>query len=164
MVREKIIKLYTFEELSDKAKERARDWYREGALDHEWWDATYEDAERAGLKIEEFDLDRNKHVKGSLIVDPIKSIEAILKDHGKDCATYKMAKEFQKGYYLLDKNDPDYEEDLEKFTEEYTEALCEEYAQLLQDECDYLLSDESVDNMIIANGYEFDENGKRTVA
>jgi hypothetical protein len=75
-----------------------------------------------------------------------------------------MAKEFQKGYYLLDKNDPDYEEDLEKFTEEYTEALCEEYAQLLQDECDYLLSDESVDDMIIANEYEFDENGKRTVA
>jgi hypothetical protein len=28
-------KVFKFEELSDKAKEKARDWYREGVLDHE---------------------------------------------------------------------------------------------------------------------------------
>lgn len=35
-------KVYTFSELSDKAKEKARDWYRDGALDHDWWDGVYE--------------------------------------------------------------------------------------------------------------------------
>lgn len=34
----------TFDELDDKAKERARDSWREGALQHEWWEYTYEDA------------------------------------------------------------------------------------------------------------------------
>lgn len=38
--------VYYFDELSDKAKGKARDWYREGALDHEWWDSTYEDAKQ----------------------------------------------------------------------------------------------------------------------
>jgi hypothetical protein len=36
--------VFHFDELSDKAKEKARDWYREGALDHDWWDSVYEDA------------------------------------------------------------------------------------------------------------------------
>lgn len=29
-----------FNDLDDRAKERARDWYRRGALDYEWWDST----------------------------------------------------------------------------------------------------------------------------
>jgi hypothetical protein len=35
--------IYTFDELSDKAKARARDWWREGGLDYDWWDSTYDD-------------------------------------------------------------------------------------------------------------------------
>ena len=49
---------YKFEELSPKAKEKARDWFREGALDYDWWDSTYEDAASIGLKITGFDLGR----------------------------------------------------------------------------------------------------------
>ena len=36
--------VFTFSELSDRAKEKARNWYREGALDYDWWDSIYEDA------------------------------------------------------------------------------------------------------------------------
>lgn len=36
--------IYQFDELEDRAKERARDWYRQGALDYDWWDAVYDDA------------------------------------------------------------------------------------------------------------------------
>lgn len=43
MSREVTVTLYEYEELSDKAKEKARDWFREGALDYEWWDAVYDD-------------------------------------------------------------------------------------------------------------------------
>lgn len=35
--------VFTFDELSDAAKERAREWYREGNLDYDWWDCTYDD-------------------------------------------------------------------------------------------------------------------------
>lgn len=38
--------LYQFDELSDAAKEKAREWYRSVALDHCWWDSVYEDALR----------------------------------------------------------------------------------------------------------------------
>lgn len=36
------IPTYKFEELSDRAKESARQWYRETALDYEWYDSTFE--------------------------------------------------------------------------------------------------------------------------
>lgn len=37
------IEAYAFEELGDKAKEKARQWWREGGLDYEWWDCLYGD-------------------------------------------------------------------------------------------------------------------------
>lgn len=41
-------KVYQYEELSDKAKEKARDWFRQDYPDYDWWDSTYDDiAERA---------------------------------------------------------------------------------------------------------------------
>jgi len=42
---ERTIKLYQFDELDDRAKERARDWYRgeDCGLSYDWWDSTYED-------------------------------------------------------------------------------------------------------------------------
>lgn len=36
--------VYTFSELSESAKEKARAWYREGAFDCDWWDSVYMDA------------------------------------------------------------------------------------------------------------------------
>lgn len=37
--------VYRLDELSDTAKAKARDWYREGALDHDWYEFVYEDFE-----------------------------------------------------------------------------------------------------------------------
>lgn len=36
------ITLYQFDELNDKAKEKARNYYCENWMSHEWWDSTYE--------------------------------------------------------------------------------------------------------------------------
>lgn len=36
--------LYKFDELSDDAKEKARDWYREAGAGDQWWDCVYEQA------------------------------------------------------------------------------------------------------------------------
>lgn len=35
----KEVKVYQFDELSDDAKEKAREWYRDGGFDYEWWDS-----------------------------------------------------------------------------------------------------------------------------
>jgi hypothetical protein len=47
----KTIQLFEFDELSDAAKEKAREWYREGNLDYKWWDSTFDDAKAAGKYI-----------------------------------------------------------------------------------------------------------------
>lgn len=64
------VSIYTFEELSDKAKVRAREWYREGALDYDWWDGIYDDASRIFAIL---GIDSQKPVKlmnGSTRYDP----------------------------------------------------------------------------------------------
>ena len=39
------VPVYKFEELSDEAKETARNWWREDGLSYDWWDFTYCDFE-----------------------------------------------------------------------------------------------------------------------
>ena len=52
---------YTFDELSDAAKEKAREWYRNGQLDYDWWDSVYEQADTAAKHLG-IDIDRKgKH-------------------------------------------------------------------------------------------------------
>ena len=47
-MRIKETKVYQYEELSDKAKEKAREWFARDYPDYDWWDCTYDDiAERA---------------------------------------------------------------------------------------------------------------------
>lgn len=41
-------KVYKYEELNEKAKEKARDWYRAGNFEWEWWDFVEEDLKEIG--------------------------------------------------------------------------------------------------------------------
>lgn len=65
------IQTFKFDELGDSAKECAREWYREGAFDHDWWEYVYDDAARMGAIL---GIDtRQKRVKlmnGSTRTDP----------------------------------------------------------------------------------------------
>lgn len=55
-MRTQTIAIYQFSELSESAKETARQWYRENALDFEWWDCLVEDwknlADLIGIEID----------------------------------------------------------------------------------------------------------------
>lgn len=44
MSEERTVTVFQFSELSDQAKEKARSWYRDGALYDDWWDSVYDDA------------------------------------------------------------------------------------------------------------------------
>jgi hypothetical protein len=57
MPEERTVLVYKFDELSDKAKEKARDWYRSGQLEYDWWDSVYEMADTAA-KCLGIDIDR----------------------------------------------------------------------------------------------------------
>ena len=166
------VKIYRFDELSDGAKEKARDWWREGLGCDEWWDSVYEDAERVHLKITGFDLDRHE-ITGRFTADAEQVADEILKDCGEACETYKTASTFlQERNNLVDcwGRDADGEfndeagldnalDDLEK---EFQQSLLEDYRLTLGKEWEYINSEEQVDEAIKCNEYEFYENGERT--
>lgn len=58
-MRIKETKVYKYEELSDKAKERAREWFSRDYPDYDWWDFLYEDVDTIATSLG-FDLDVNK--------------------------------------------------------------------------------------------------------
>lgn len=162
--------IYKFEELTGRAKERARDWYRQGALDYEWWESVYEDASNVGLKITGFDISRGADAEGKFTSNAVDVASSIVKDHGDKTETYKDARDFlkdwekkEKAYYAADEDNEDFEgsEEAEELEKEFLNTLLQDYAQILQKEYEYLMSDEQVDEMITANDYEFDVDGRR---
>ncbi len=157
MPKQKITTVYQFDELSDKAKECAREWYRNGALDYEWWEIRI-DAAQVGLKITTFDLGRAQSIDGELTMSAMESISNIITTHGEDCNTHKLASRYYPQFLALDIED---EETAQALEEEYTRELKEEYWRILNEELEYQLSDECVDESILANEYEFLENGQR---
>lgn len=42
MPRNKVTEVFKYEELSDSAKQKAREWYTRDYPDHDWWDSCYE--------------------------------------------------------------------------------------------------------------------------
>jgi len=165
MPKNRTIKVYQFDELSERAKERAREWWLSGGLDWEWWDGVYEDAKTIGLKITGFDIDRGNYCEGELTTSPLESITKILAEHGKDCDTHKLALLYKPQFEALREKELNTEEDLsgeqDELMEEYTYALREEYLSMLRKEYEYLTSAEYVDETILANEYEFLEDGTR---
>lgn len=166
MPKEKTIKTYQYAELSDTAKERARDWFLEG--DFDWHIQVYEDAEQVGLKITAFDIDRGNMIKGGFKNDARHTIEAVLGNHGETCETYKTASRYKKELDALawtqEKEDsPEgWDEDAyNEKAEEFLSAILEDYLVLLRHEYEYRMSEEYVAEMMEANEYEFDENGRR---
>ena len=181
MSRQIVKTIYQYDELNESAKERALGWYAQCVFYHEWWDCIYDDAQRIGLKIEEFDLNRNRHAKGYLINRMEDVCRAITKAHGKICGTHKLATQYleliqglkeriEADMSNLDESDESYEDDvyaleseqedeLAELKDEFEEALLEEYSVMLQKEAEYMQSREYLEEGIWANEYEFDEHG-----
>jgi hypothetical protein len=175
MPKQIITTVYTFDELSDDAKETAgtngsvthpgkspkdvaREWYRDGALDYDWWDFTYEDAASVGLKITAFDYRR---VEGEFLWPAADVANAILKNHGKDCETFTSAANFLAECATIQHDEEEGGNRLTDAEAEFLRDLCEDYRIMLDKEYEYLLSNECVDDAILANEYTFTINGKR---
>jgi hypothetical protein len=165
--------LYQFAELSEDAKQKAIEKLSDINVDYDWWSSTYEDAERIGLKLTGFDLDRNRHCKGLFIDSALECSNKITKDHGETCETYKTASQFITDYDKLvekysdgvhkDKvtweNETDFDNEADDLENDFLNSILEDYAIILQNECDYLQSEEAIIETIEANEYWFDEKG-----
>jgi hypothetical protein len=158
--------LYTFDELSDQAKEKARDWYRQGIGEgYDWWEDVYENAATIGLKIAGFDLGRAREIDGEFTDSAQTVVDNIKANHGEHCETYKTAAGYDGSFTqmsdpaMLEDDEEPYEIDDEDAIDDFRKALLEDYLIMLDHEWDYLNSDEAVDEGITANEYEFTEDG-----
>lgn len=167
------INLYSFDELNEKAKEKAISNLSDINVSHDWWDCTYMDAENIGLKITSFDLDRNRGAKGKFLTSGCEVAEKIMSEHGETCETFKTAEQFLSDWANLvikysdgitcDKvaegNEYDFDNEANDLEEEFLNSLLEDYSIILQKESEYLQSEAAIIETIEANGYTFEEDG-----
>lgn len=163
-------KVYKFNELTPEGQQNAIEKLYDINVDHNWWEFTYEDAANIGLKITEFDLDRNRSAKGEFTIAANEVAANIFRDHGQDCETYKTAKSYMEVWQpvfdaYMDENSEKYESresenELQDIEDDFLKSLLEDYSILLQKECDYRTSKEAIIETINANEYEFLANGK----
>jgi len=168
----KTINLYEFDELSDKAKEKAINSLLDINVSHEWWEWTYEDAKNIGLIITSFDID--SYCKGNLEVSLSECCDLIFKNHPELCDTYTDAMDYEKRWGELVKkysdgvntdevaegNEYDFDNEANELESEFTRALLEDYRIILRKEYEYLTSNQAIIETIKANEYTFTENGK----
>ena len=162
--------VFTFDELGDKAKEKARDWFREGDsfIFDDAWEQVKDDAEAIGLKITALD-DRHGN-EGSFIDGAIDCAQAIAENHGPDCETLKTAASFLLSMDSLNIEYPedaegerisDYEDEKEELEKDFLQSILEDYRIMYDKEIEYRQSNEIVDANITANDYTFTADGKR---
>lgn len=154
------ITVYKFDELSDDAKEKAREWYREVSYDDMSfeWDWLNGDAKSIGLNLLEWAYDRC--LKLELDLDFSQVLTKILSDHGECCETWKTAKRYKDEYDKLTEEQILNGED-EELREEFTKDIAEDYRILADRQHEYIQSDEYIDEAIRANEYDFTEGGER---
>lgn len=144
--------VFTFDELSDKAKEKVREWWLKGFDSSDAFDDIKNDAQVIGLNIKW--LDDHGSNKGFFVSGATDCAQAIIENHGPDCETYKTAKQFIDGSKA-----PNNDEDAN--AEDFLQALLEDYRIMFNREVEYQQSDEVVDENIRVNDYTFTADGKR---
>jgi len=193
-------KLFSFNELSEEAKENAIENQRnnEHYLDYEWWDFVYEDFHQK-IKDRGFDI-TNIYFRGfwsqgdgamfeydgldsKLLDEAVDSLKlpewkkAVLKNgyisgKGRQSGHYCHEKSCSHNIYVESDNGMQYYDnieslfdkhhtDIEDYIEEVYVDLCQELYSVLEKEYEWLMSDESISDHLIANEYEFEEDGTR---
>lgn len=162
-MKEITVKLFTYSELSDKAKERARDWYNDVNDFTFEWESLKEDANTIGLELKSWGYRR--YLKAELNTTPEDICKAIIANHGKTCATYATAvrflAEFEKLLPLYESGDSSYDDKYEDLKTDFLHDISEDYRILADRQYDHTQSEEYIADIMEANEYTFLENGQR---
>lgn len=189
--------VYKYDELSDEAKQKAREEYLKDGLYYNWWDFCYEDfCQVAGILGIEISCRQGRGAEiyftgfycrgsGSSFVGTYRyakgAVNLIKQYASQDKELHRIAQALQdiqrKHFYRLEAritsrldhsirvsvshcDDPyrdigDAEDDVQELMNDFNDWM---YCRL-RDEYEHLTSDEVVEESIIANEYEFDEDG-----
>ncbi len=162
--------VYSFDELSEDAQEKAVEKLYDLNVDYDWWEFVFEDASEVGLKLTSFDIDRGRSCKGEFIEDALFTADRIIETHGSTCDTYKTAAAFLKERDEAVNNAPrdengDFEDEdeldrqLDDIENDFLTDLLADYLSMLIQEYEYKTSREAIIETIKINNYEFDEDG-----
>ena len=152
-------KVFAFDELPEDIQQKVL------KNQYDWWETIYEDAANIGLTIKGFDIDRGSYCEGELGVDSAaECAESILKEHGKDCETYKTAQTFLKALNELTSTQENIEdvpeEDIENLEDEFLKDILEDYRIMLTQEYEYLTSNEAIIETFKADEWTFTAEGE----
>lgn len=159
----KTINVYSFDELSEDAKEKAISKFEDINVSYSWWESTYEDAENVGVKITSFDTYRQS-IDGNFLLSSFEVAANIIRDHGEMCETYKTAQKFLDesntiGCKYPEMEGEEYESEMMELEDEFINSLLQDYLIMIRNEYEYQTSEEAIIETIKANEYEFDESG-----
>lgn len=148
--------IYTFDELSDSAKENAREWYRRG-LEYPWWDEVQSSlrsfCDEFGISVLDYSMGDSRRAFIKTDASPSNFRGLKLSEFDREAMPSGFC--FDAGIR-------------HNFAEEWTKTsdpfyafgiALESFLREVENDVEYQFSDEAVDESIEANGYEFDENG-----
>lgn len=153
----KTYNVYSFDELSDEAKDRALNTLWDINVDHEWWSYLFEDAKYIGLDISEFNFYPYRYLKGSFSDDDPEMLAAKILDIYRP---YHPLTELAMNWQHRLETEPDTITD--QCIEDFFNNIKNEFFTILCNEYDYLTSREAIIETIKANEYEFLESGDLT--
>ena len=180
-MREMTVTVYSFAELSDDAKERAINAFRDVNVEYNWWTDTYDMIRTAGkllgLDIGQIHFDTDSYCTFDASYEYVRgAVKAVRNEFPWVDDLCKVAKDLQdlqrRHFYSLSctvtggRSANRYE--CFRFCEDYEcedlGDIIDDFAHwawvLLRDEYEWLVSDDAVREMIEANEYEFTEEGK----
>ena len=152
------ITVYSFDELSDEAKEKARAWWTDG-LDYPWWKDTQESirafVEHFGASVKDWSLGSGSgrdYIKTDITPAHFRGRQ--LKDYDREYMPtgYCLDNDLWTTFYdeWKQTGDPAY-----AFQQAIEATIC-----AVQNDIDYQYSNECVDENLRANEYRFTEDGK----
>lgn len=170
------LKIYQYNELSEKAKERVLKDLGDINVAYEWWQFDYEDAEQIGIKITGFNLDKGG-IEGKLLMDMNDSIELVKANHGEQTETYKTANAFYWEWVklvaehsdgvnkekVLQSKEAEFDELADELENQYLNCMLKDYLKMLQKGYNYMTSKKAIEESIAAKEYEFTVDGKHFV-
>lgn len=167
---------FQFNELGEKAKQKAIENNFYINVDYDWWDCLYREMEECGIKIKSFDLGRRRSCSIEFIDDAQDVAEKILEIWGHHSALYSDdCKQFLKdrdelvkkygtgndvdGYKVDEDKEDEFDQEMDDLYYYFRNDMQQNILHALDEGYEYLTSEEAIIDTIEANEYEFTKDG-----
>ncbi len=156
------IKAFQFEELDSQTQEKIIENNRTINVDSDFWYQCELDNYKTELKIKVNEFDIYRRTINITIEDSFETAEKIINFFGKKTSIVYIAKTFIRDRDTLVKKYEfeNYDTDREYLEEEFRREIAEEILSMLTRDYEYETSDDGIKETILANEYEFTEDGE----